>query len=151
MKEVAVRSGRISHLAILEALEGSNQGSRGIVRIYRDEVLPIKTRTLHLLGKKAPAETLKTLLGFEVQAGSKRIQCPDMVTARFLKVFMELGCGSIRLPYDPTVTARLVPELESALERLVKGVERLFPQNHTLQLYVTRRLYRHIRNRLRAV
>lgn len=143
-------NGRISHLAILEALQNPEPGSRGVVEIYRREVLPIKTRTLRLLGKKSTAVTNRTLLGFEVQAAFKRIHCPDLVTARYLKLFTELGCSSIRLPYNPAVTARLIPELESSVKRLEAGVRERFPDDRKTQLYVTRKLYEHIRNRLRA-
>ncbi len=55
-----------------------------------------------------------------------------------------------KLPYDPTVTARLLPELEVAQERLVSGVRLLFPQNKDLQQYVLRQICRYIRRRLRA-
>jgi hypothetical protein len=144
------REGRISHLAILEALQDSEPGSRGVVEIYKREVLPIKTRTLRLLGKKSLAVTNRTLLGFEVQASFKRIHCPDLVTARYLRLFTELGCSSIKLPYNPAVTERLIPELESAIHRLEEGVRERFPDDRKMRLYVTRKLYQHIRNRLRA-
>jgi hypothetical protein len=146
----ASRNGRISHLAILEALQASEPGTRGVVEIYKCEVLPIQTRTLRLLGKKSSAATNRTLLGFEVQASFKRIHCPDLVTARYLKLFTELGCSSIRLPYNPAVTARLIPELESSFKRLEEGVRERFPDDRKMQLYVSRKLYQHIRNRLRA-
>ncbi len=124
-------------------------GSRGLIEIYHSEVLTVKTRTIRLLGRKISAHIFNTLLGFEVKASFKRIQCPDMVTARYLKIFTELGCRTIKLPYDPTVTARLLPELEVAQERLVSGVRLLFPQNKDLQLYVLRHICRYIRHRLR--
>ena len=102
-----------------------------MVQIYRQEVLSIKTRTIHLLGRKSSARISNTLLGFEVKSSFKRIHCPDLVTARYLKLFTEIGCHSIKLPYDPTVTARLIPELESAVERLVSGTKALFPAKST--------------------
>lgn len=150
LERSSAKNGRISHLAILDDLQNSEPGSRGLVEIYKCEVLPIKTRTLRLLGKKSAAATNRTLLGFEVQASYKRIHCPDLVTARYLKLFTELGCSSIRLPYNPAVTERLIPELESSLNRLEKGVRERFPDDRRMQLYVTRKLYQHIRNRLRS-
>jgi hypothetical protein len=122
---------------------------RPFVQIYRQEVLSTKTRTIHLLGRKSSARISNTLLGFEVKSSFKRIHCPDMVTARYLKLFTEIGCHSIKIPYDPTVTARLVPELESAAERLVSGTRALFPESRQMQLYVLRKLYRLIRSQLR--
>jgi hypothetical protein len=73
-----------------------------------------------------------------------------MVTARYLKLFTELGCHTIKLPYDPTLTALLIPEFEAAVERIVKGVRTLFPESRTLQAYVLRQLCRIIRSRLRS-
>jgi len=136
---------RIAHQDILMKLQASGNGSRSLVEIYKTEVLPAKTRTIRLLGRKISARIIHTLLGFEVKASSKRLHCPDMVTARYLKLFTELGCRSIKLPYDPTLTARLVPELEAAIERVGSGVRQLFPEKRELQLYVIRQLYGYLR------
>jgi hypothetical protein len=141
-------AGRIPLTAILDRFEASPE-ARGLVAVYRFEVLPVKTRTLRLVGQKTAATIVHTLLGYEVKARFKRIQCPDLVTARYLKLFSELGCHSIRLPYDPTVTARILPELEAALQRIEAGVRELFPDSAALRRYVTRRLYALLRRRLR--
>jgi hypothetical protein len=138
---------RILLKTILQSLQASESGSQGLIEIYRDRVLPVKTRTIHLLGRKCSAKIIHTLLGFEVQASYKRIQCPDMVTARYLRLFTELGCRIIKLPYDPTLTARLVPDLEAALEHLLKEVRARYAQRQ-LQLYVTERLFRLMRRQL---
>ena len=119
-----------------------------MVEIYKQEVLPIKTRTLRLIGRKCSARIIHTLLGYEVKASFKRIQCPDMVTARYVKLFTELGCRSIKLPYDPTVTARLIPELERAVESLLRGVSQMFDER-TVAMYVARYLFTLIRAELR--
>lgn len=140
---------RIPLLAILSGLEEPGGGARGIVEIYRKDVLTGRTRTLQLLGRKNRARILHTLLGYEVKASFKRLHCPDLVTALYLKVFTELGCRTIKLPYDPTVTARLVPELERAVERVALEVRRLCPDDRASQIYVTRELYRRLRKQLR--
>jgi hypothetical protein len=149
-KKIEMGSRRIPHSRILKALLAGSDAGRSIVEIYRIEVLPVKTRTIHLLGRKCPATIIHTLLGFEVQACYKRIHCPDLVTARYLRLFTELGCRRIRLPYDPTITGRLIPELEATQERLSEGVRQLFPRNHALQAYVLRRIYTLIRPQLRS-
>ncbi len=151
-REEAARSRqrRIEHKRILQEVEQTAGSGRSLAEIYRREVLPIKTRTVQLLGRKSPARIINTLLGFEVQASYKRVPCPDMVTARYLKVFTELGCRSIRLPYDPTVTDRILPELELAMNRLSAGVRALYPGERTLQLYVLRQIYSHLRSLLQA-
>jgi len=144
---IEFRGRRIPQLEILKTLSRSGTG-RGVVEIYKQEVLPIKTRTLRLVGRKCSARVIHTLLGYEVKASFKRIQCPDMVTARYVKLFTELGCRSIKLPYDPTVTARLIPELERAVESLLRGVSEMFDER-TVAMYVARYLFALIRAELR--
>jgi hypothetical protein len=146
---IQLRNRRIPHKKILEAFENSSRSGCGIVELYRREVLPVKTRTIQLLGRKCPAAIHNTLLGYEVQASYKRIHCPDLVTARYLKLFSELGCRTIKLPYDPTVTAKLIPHLEAAAEALSREVREMFPRDRPLQVYVLRYMYRLIRARLR--
>lgn len=141
---------RIPHLEILKALQDPALGIANLVDAYRRFVLPIKTRNIQLLGHKAPAQIIETLLGYEVKASYKRIQCPDMVTARYLKLFTELGCRSIRLPYDPTITANLIPQFEQALAKILSGVRDIYPKDRQLQLYVIRNMYGHLRRQLKA-
>ena len=141
---------RISHLQILRAIQSPSRGIADIVETYRLEVLPTKTRTIHLLGRKAPAQIIETLLGYEVKSLYKRVHCPDMVTARYVRLFSEFGCRTIRLPYDPTITARLIPDFERTTDAIRKGVQDLFPQDHPTRIYVLRRLYGHLRAQLKA-
>lgn len=137
---------KIPHAEILQA----SQNCADLVDIYHHQVLTQQTRTIRLLGKKSSARILHTLLGYEVQASYKRIQCPDLVTAQYLRIFSELGCHSIKLPYNPTVTARLVPDLQAALGSITETVNKLFPGNSHLQQYVTQKIYGIVRRKLRA-
>jgi hypothetical protein len=146
----ARKAGRIPHKAILFSLQGPPEDPKSIAGIYRMRVLPVKTRTIQLLGHKSPARIIQTLLGYEVQGSYKRIQCPDMVTARYLKLFLEIGCRSIKLPYDPTVTAAIVPKLEESLEALNATIRKAVPEPAQLQLYVTRKVYGHLRAQLKS-
>jgi hypothetical protein len=140
---------RIPHLEILKALQDPALGIANLVDAYRRFVLPIKTRNIHLLGRKSPAQIIETLLGYEVKAMYKRIHCPDMVTARYLKLFTELGCHAIRLPYDPTVTANLIPQFEQAVAKITSGVRDIYPKDRKLQTYVIQRMYGHLRRQLK--
>ncbi len=143
---IAVRNQKIPHYEILQA----SKDYTDFVDAYRQKVLSQKTRTIRLLGRKSPAKIINTLLGYEVQASYKRIQCPDLVTARYLRLFSELGCHSIQLPYDPTVTAQLIPEFEAMVESIKKRICELFPRDSAIQLYAIRRAYEIIRQKLRA-
>ena len=104
---------------------------------------------MRLLGVKCAAQIIQTLLGYEVQAMHKRIHCPDLVTARYLKLFSELGCHSIRLPYDPTVTAGLIPIMESALQSIMDTIAGIFPKNLKRRQYVIRKVFAIVRDELR--
>jgi len=138
------RRQKISYREILR----DSMGDTDFVDLYRQRVLTKNTRTLRLLGRKSQARIIHTLLGFEVQAGYKRIQCPDMVTARYLKLFSELGCHSIKLPYDPTLTAELIPQFESMLQALDRHISERFPNNASLQRRVLRNIYAILRRQL---
>ncbi len=146
----AARNPKIPHSRILQELQEPRDGTLDFVEIYRRQVLPVKTRTIRLLGRKAPARINTTLLGYEVQASYKRIHCPDLVTARYLRLFTEIGCHAIRLPYDPTITGQLIPELENRIGSIKTGIRGLFPESKATQTYVLRKIYGILRSRLRA-
>lgn len=143
-KPCAQRSARIPHADILQA---SAEYAR-MVEAYRQKVLSQKTRTIRLLGRKNAARILHTLLGYEVQSSYKRIQCPDLVTARYIRLFSELGFHAIKLPYDPTLTARLIPEFEAAIDGIGQHIRTLFPNDGARQAYALRHAYGIIRRQL---
>ena len=147
---IPVKNDRIPHSRILAVLEASTEGPAGMAEIYRLHVLPVKTRTIQLIGRKSAPRIINTLLGYEVQAAYKRIHCPDMATARYIRLFTEIGCHNIRLPYDPTVTASILPAMESSIERLKTGVAALFPDSRAVRGYVLQRLFSHVRRQIRA-
>jgi hypothetical protein len=141
------RNQKISYRDILT----NTIGYSAFVDLYQQRVLAKNTRTIRLLGRKSPARIIHTLLGFEVQAAYKRIQCPDMVTARYLKLFSEIGCHSIKLPYDPTLTAELIPVFESMLQSIVRCASDLFPRDVATQRKVIRNIFAILRAQLRSV
>jgi hypothetical protein len=134
---------KIPHRDILNSCQPS------IAEVYCQKVLQQKTRTIRLIGRKSSAKILNTLLGFELQVSYKRIQCPDLVTARYLKIFSEIGCHAIHLPYDPTFTAQILPELENSICALNKKVQELFPLDHKVQRYAIQKIYAIIRQQLK--
>ncbi len=135
---------KIRHSQILKA----SKDYADLIQAYRDQVCTQKTRTIRLLGRKSSAEILNTLLGYEVQASYKRIQCPDLVTARYLRLFTEIGCHSIKLPYDPTLTEKLIPGFEAAIEGVKENIRELFPRDPATQRYATENVFRIIRRHL---
>jgi hypothetical protein len=146
-----IQNNKIMHRKILAVSQSSAELQGGLIEVYRREVLTQKTRTVRLLGIKSDANIIQTLLGYEVQARHKRINCPDMVTARYLKLFSALGCHSIRMPYDPTVTARLIPLMEQAIQRAKDTIVEIYPKNSKRQQYILQKICAIIRNELRNV
>ncbi len=116
-------------------------------RTYGEEVLSGRTRVVSLPGRKCEPRILNTFLGFELQVAQKRITCPDMSTARYLKIFAEIGMPSIKAPYDPTLTTCILPQLEQSLKTIKDLLleENLNRKQHQSKL---RNIYRNIRKNL---
>ena len=146
MKTKAHVTHRIQHLEILKETGRYSD----LINGYREKVLTQQTRTIRLLGRKSSAKIIHTLLGFEVQASYKRIQCPDLVTARYLRLFSELGCHSIKLPYDPTLTEQLIPGFEATVDSIKERIREIFPRDSSTQQYVIRKIYDIVRRQLAA-
>lgn len=106
---------------------------RRLKKIYVEEVAGARNRSISLWGRKCQPQIIYTLLGYEVKAGKKRITCPDTVTARYLSLFSEIGLDSVRLPYDPTVTARILPQLESIMESIKERIRTQEPDRSRAQ------------------
>lgn len=85
-----------------------------LVRVARGAVRERKTRRVKLIGRRCVPQIYKTFLGYEIIGARKRILCPDMTTARYLRIFAEIGLKEIELPYDVTRTQEILPELERA-------------------------------------
>ena len=88
-------------------------------RIYRERILPLRTRAhaVPAAAKNARVEVQHTLLGIELKVGRRRISCPDFATARYLSVFARAGVAGVAVPYDITKISRLADDLESAWQR----------------------------------
>ena len=91
-----------------------------ISRIYAEKVRSQRTRSFHLdiPQRENQAEILFTLLGIELQVGKRRFACPDLSTARYLRVFARLGCRDVAIPYDITKISYIADELEMAWQTL---------------------------------
>ena len=92
-----------------------------IPSIYREKVRLQRTRsfTMDVQERENTAEILYTLLGIELKVGKNRFICPDLATARYLRVFARIGCRSVAIPYDITKISMLADELEFAWHKLL--------------------------------
>ena len=89
--------------------------------IYIEKVRSQRTRSVEL---KVPerennAEILHTLLGIELKVKKNRFACPDLATARYLRVFARIGCTHIAIPYDITKISTIADEFEEAWQKLL--------------------------------
>ena len=120
---------------------------RAFAACYREQVLTVKNRSVQLLGRKCEPELMYTFLGYEVKLGQLRVTCPDLVTARYLSLFGKLGLASIQIPYDPTVTSRILPLLETSLSTIDDLIEAAEPELAARQRRF-RRIYAKVRSEL---
>ncbi len=103
-------------LAIREILAGD-----WIPLIYREKVRTQRTRSfeMDIPERENAAEILHTLLGIELKVGKRRFSCPDLATARYLRVFARIGCRNIAIPYDITKISVLADEFEVGWYKLL--------------------------------
>jgi hypothetical protein len=102
-------------------------GDSWIPLLYRNSITPLRTRAYSIgsPARNAVIEVQHTLLGVELKIGKKRLQCPDLSTARYLSVFARLGCTEVAVPYDITKISRLADELESTWQRILLLIDHM--------------------------
>lgn len=89
--------------------------------IYESKIRPQRTRSIHIdvpQRENDPAIQY-TLLGIELQIGKRRFACPDLATARYMRIFARLGCRDFAIPYDITKISPLADELETSWQRSI--------------------------------
>lgn len=99
---------------MIKELEG-----QWLPQIYRTSVRGQRTRaySLDVAERENQAEIQYTLLGIELKVGKRRFSCPDLGTARYLRVFARLGIREFAIPYDITQISGAADELELAWQR----------------------------------
>jgi len=97
----------------------SSLGDEWLPAIYTEKVRPQRTRSIHIdvPTRENIAEIQYTLLGIELKVGKRRFACPDLATARYLRVFARAGVLDFAIPYDITKISPLADELETAWQR----------------------------------
>jgi hypothetical protein len=92
-----------------------------IPTLYKERVRSQRTRSFHLdiPQKENKPEIFHTLLGIELKIGKRRFACPDLATARYVRVFARIGCSDFAVPYDITKIALIADELETAWHHML--------------------------------
>jgi hypothetical protein len=93
--------------------------------IYKRRVRSGRTRayTLEVSPRENKAEIQYTLLGIELKVGRRRFACPDLATARYLRVFARIGAAKFALPYDISQISAIADELETGWQRAILLLE----------------------------
>lgn len=101
-------------MKVASALKES-AGEKWIPDIYGKKIRILRTRAyrLDVPFRENDAEILHTLLGVELKVGRKRLSCPDLSTARYLRIFARLGVNEVAVPYDISKIAAFADEFES--------------------------------------
>ena len=97
----------------LESISARAMSSIDRFILHYSEAVAAAHRKVGLTGRKCRnPRIINTLLGFELQIRDRRFTCPDMATARFLRIFAKIGVSEVMVPLDPTLTADILPEIE---------------------------------------
>ena len=101
-------------------------GDIWIPSIYEDKIRSQRTRshTLDIPPRENTVQIQHTLLGIELKVRNKRLACPDLSTARYLRVFAWIGSNEIAIPYDISRISSLADELESSWHRMLLLLKR---------------------------
>lgn len=103
----------------------SELGAEWLPTIYKEKVRSQRTRSysLDIPPRENRAEIQYTLLGIELKIGKRRFACPDLATARYLRVFARMGCRDFAVPYDITIISGIADEFETSWQRSLIFVE----------------------------
>ena len=121
--------------------------------VYNERVLKSRTRVYQFpaLPKNASVEIHHTLLGIELKAGSSRMLCPDLATARYLSVFVRIGIDTVAIPYDITRISLVADELESSWHRMLLVSDEVSSgRNSAFRARVRRQIIAKVRDEINA-
>jgi len=103
----------------------SSLGDSWLADLYQ-KVRNGRTRSYHLdiPAKENHPEILHTLLGIELKVGNRRFACPDLATARYLRIFARIGCSDFAVPYDITRISVVADAMDTAWHQMLLLVQR---------------------------
>ncbi len=129
-------------------------GDDWLPEIYRNKIRTQRTRAIKLdiPNRENPADVLHTLLGIELKVRKSRFSCPDLATARYMRVFARLGCSNFAIPYDITQISGAADLLETSWKRTILILKRLSKDDEGLDKGKARTaLIKAMRDKLREI
>lgn len=109
--------------AIVDEISGDK--AEWLPELYRTLVRKQRTRAVSLIipAKENSPEIIYTLLGIELRVGRSRFACPDLATARYMRIFARIGCGKFAIPYDITRVSTVADKIETAWHHTLLRLE----------------------------
>lgn len=71
---------------------------------------------------------MHTLLGIELKVGRRRFACPDLSSARYMRVFARIGCSRFAMPYDITKLSGIADEMEMSWHKTLLQIRSAEPE-----------------------
>jgi len=93
-------------------------GEDTLGKFYQGKILshkPLRTRNLPKVSGKVKLE--QELFGWRLSSGRERMDCTSEMEARYLKVWLEAGVETIKIPKDEDYLKEIIPELEDLKRR----------------------------------
>ena len=93
-------------------------GDDTLGKFYREKMLthkPLRSRSLPRVSGEVKLE--QELFGWRLSSGREHIDCTSEMEARYLKVWLEAGLDSVKIPKDEDYLKEIVPELESLKQK----------------------------------
>ena len=94
-------------------------GDDTLGKFYQERILthkPLRTRSLPRVPGEVKLE--QELFGWRLSSGREHIDCASEMEARYLKVWLEAGLDSIKIPKDEAYLGEIVPKLESLKQKI---------------------------------
>ena len=93
-------------------------GEDTLGNLYREKVLthkPLRSRSLPKVSGEVKLE--QELFGWRLSSGREHVDCASDMEARYLKVWLEVGLDSIKIPKDEGYLGEVVSELENLKQK----------------------------------
>ena len=138
----------------IQAQIRENLGDDWLPTIYASKIRSQRTRSIHLdvRERENPAEIQYTLLGIELKTGKRRFGCPDLATARYMRVMTRIGCRDFAIPYDITKISAAADDLETSWQRSLVLLEEATRGKSVKNVSAARaKMVKAMRDELRAI
>jgi len=129
-------------------------GADWLPELYSSRVRSQRTRShrIDIAPREHLPEILYTLLGIELKVGKVRFQCPDLATARYMRIFARLGIAEFAVPYDISRISAIADDLETSWRRgLLILMQESEGSSDRSRSVLRRALIKEIRNEIEAV